>query len=182
MFHAKALHHAALALAAIVVAAALYLAVQGRTIDAAVLAGFVVLSIGFALWQDRLPRLFTLLFTLVATLNAAGYVFDLWSVPVWFDELVHVVTPFVLISAVAWMLVSRDAAHPQRNGITYFGRILIVGMLIGFAWEGFEYVAGLIGDRRDTIMDLVMDGLGSLMAAAFCLHAARSPATRIDGH
>ncbi len=181
MFRSAILRHAALVLTASVVAGALYLLGQGRTLDAVVLSGFVLLSIGFALWQDRLPALFTFLFTVAAAINAAGYVFDLWVSPVWFDEAVHIFTPFVVVAALAWLLVRRDDAHPQRNGAVYFAKILFLGLLIGFAWEGFEYVATLIGDRRDTIMDLAMDAIGSLLAAVFCLYAARSDRTRLDG-
>lgn len=43
--------------------------------------------------------------------------------------------------------------------------LLIIGLVLGFVWEGFEWVIGIIGDRHDTIVDLAMDGLGAILAA-----------------
>ena len=130
--------------------------------------------------QDRLPALVTLLFTAVAVLNGAGYAFDLWKHPVWFDEVVHVVTPFVLVAALAWMLIQRDVADPASNRLSYFAKVSLLGLLIGLAWEGFEYLAGIIGTRTDSLVDLAMDTLGSLLAALFCLWAARSPSAELQ--
>lgn len=161
-------------LAAIVTLGAVYLVVHARYFDAAILFGFVAVAMAIGMWNDRVPALFTLLFGIVAAINAAGYVFNLWQSPWWFDEFVHVITPFALLGAIAWVLIERDMSNPTRNSATYFVKILFLGLLIGFAWEGFEYVVGIVGDQLDTILDLVADGIGSLFGAAFCLWAARA--------
>ena len=163
----------AYALALLVVLGCVYLLLRGRMMDAAVLGAFVIFSTAFGLWRDKVPALFTLLFTIVATINAAGYVFDLWQQPVWFDEAVHVVTPSALVGALAWELIQRDMVEPWRNGWRYFLKVLALGLLIGFAWEGFEYVAGLIGSKSDTMKDLAMDTIGAALAALFCVWQAR---------
>ena len=172
---------ASIALAAVASLCAAYLAFAGQTIDAAILAVLVLATLAMLLWQDKLPALFTLLFTAVAALNGSGYAFGLWKRPVWFDEAVHLITPFAVVSAIAWILIQRDAAEPAHNRFGYFIKVAILGLFIGFAWEGFEYLFGIVGDRRDTASDLVMDGLGALAAAGFCLWAARRPETRLGG-
>lgn len=181
IIHSPRLRWAAYALTAVALAAAAYLAVQDSLRNAAIMAAFVIVSIAFSTWEKRLPSLFTFLFTAVAVLNAAGYIFDLWEQPVWFDEFVHLVTPFVLVAALAWLLIQRNDIDPEENGLVYFLKVGLMGLIIGFAWEGFEYVAQIIGDRADTISDLIMDTIGSLLAAAFCLWAARNAAPELRG-
>lgn len=171
---------ASIALAAAAALCAAYIALSGALIEAAILAALVIGALAMLLWQDKLPALFTLMFTAVAALNGCGYAFTLWGRPFWFDEVVHLVTPFVVVAAIAWILIRRDEAEPAHNKASYFTKVLVLGLMIGFAWEGFEYLAGIVGSRRDTASDLVMDGLGALAAAAFCLWAARQPNTRLN--
>lgn len=165
-------------LTAVALAGAAYLLWAGRVADAAILAGLVTAAVVVARMRAGLPPLFTLLFATVAAINAAGYVFHLWETPWWFDEFVHVVTPFVLIAAVGWVLIARNELDPAANTAGYFIRVVLLGLLVGFAWEGFEYVIGIVGYRRDTVIDLAMDALGALLAAGFCLYAARAPRER----
>lgn len=179
--HDPRLRSVAWGLVAVVTLGALYMLIRGRIGDAAVLAGFVTAAVAIGSWRHEVPALFTLLFGVVATINAAGYVFDLWQDPWWFDEFVHVVTPFAIMGALAWVLIDRDMAEPESNGWAYFGKILFLGLLIGFAWEGFEYLVGIVGDRLDTGIDLVADSTGSLLGAAFCLWAAREGPDKTKG-
>lgn len=164
-------------LTAVALLAAVYLALQGRWGDATLLGGFVVAAALFARWRERLPSLFTFLFTLAAAINAAGYAFDLFQSPIWFDEFVHIVTPFAIVAALAWLLIKRNDVDPVSNTGTYFAKIVLLGILIGLLWEGFEWLIGIIGTRQDTLTDLAMDGVGSILAAIFCRSADRTGAT-----
>ena len=47
-------------------------------------------------------------------------------------------------------------------------------LAMGLLWEGFEWVIGIIGSPRDTAVDLAMDVLGGLLAAAFCIVVGRA--------
>ena len=179
MLDSNGWRYAGFFLTAVALFAAAYLALQGRWWDAAVMGGFVVAAVLFALWRDRLPSLFTFLFTLVAAINAAGYVFNLFKTPFWFDEFVHVITPFAVVAALAWLLIRRDNAQPRRNTGSYFIKIVLLGIVIGLLWEGFEWLIGIIGTVQDTLIDLTMDTIGSILAALFCLAAARSSRTRL---
>ena len=151
-----------------------WLLMQGRWSEAAVMAGFVLFAVAMGIWRDLLPSLFTFLFDVAAVINALGYVLELWENPFLFDEAVHVITPFAIVAAVAWILVKRDNAYPLINPAGYLLRILLIGLVTGLAWEGFEWAVGIVGTWTDTLIDLLMDGIGSLLAALFCLWAARS--------
>ena len=181
MLDSNGWRYAAYCLTGIALIGAVYLALQGRWSEAAIMAGFVITAVLFARWRDRLPSLFTCLFALVAAINAAGYVFELFASPPWFDEFVHVITPFAIVAALAWIMIRRDDAYPVTNPAGYLVKIVLLGILIGVLWEGFEWLIGIIGTTRDTLIDLAMDTIGSLLAALFCLAAARSEETKLHG-
>lgn len=179
MFDSNGFRYGGFVLTALALIAAAYLALQGRWLDAAVMAGFVLSGVVLALWRDRLPSLFTFLFALAGAINAAGYAFNLWTTPAWFDEAVHVFTPFAIVSALAWVLVKRDKASPSERTGLYLLKIVLLGLAVGIAWEGFEWLIGIIGSTRDTLIDLAMDTLGAVLAALFCLWAAHSERTEL---
>ena len=173
MLDSNGWRYAGFFLTAVALLAAVYLALQGRWSDAAIMGGFVLAAVLFAAWRDRLPSLFTFLFALVAAINAAGYVFNLFQTPFWFDEFVHVITPFAIVAALGWLIIERGD-NPQNHPAGYVVKVVLLGILIGLLWEGFEWLIGIIGPFQDTLIDLAMDTIGSFLAALFCLAAARS--------
>lgn len=174
VLNGTALRYAAYGLTGLSLAAAAWLLLQRLWWEAAIMVGFVVAAVLFGLSRDRLPSLFTFLFTLAAAINAAGYVWELWHSPFWFDEAVHVFTPFAIVSAIGWLMVFRGDAAPRAAPWRYVGKILLIGLAIGGLWEAFEWAIGIIGSVQDTAMDLVMDVIGAALAAALCFTAARS--------
>lgn len=179
MLDNNGLRYAAFALTALSLLAAGWLALQGRWSEASIMGGFVAAAVLFGVWRDRLPSLFTLIFAIAAAINALGYVLELWASPAWFDEAVHVATPFAVVTAVAWMLVKRQDAYPRTHPARYMFKIVIIGLAVGVLWEGFEWVIGIVGSARDTLSDLLMDMIGAVLAAIFCLAAARSEETEL---
>lgn len=105
---------------------------------------------------------------------------SLFASPVWFDEFVHVITPFAIVAALGWLLISCSDGYPATSPTGYIVRIVLLGIAIGLVWEGFEWLIGIIGSTHDTLIDLAMDSFGSLLAALFCLAAPRSEATKLD--
>jgi hypothetical protein len=179
MLDRNSLRYAGFGLTFLSLFAAGWLTVQGRWFEAAIMAGFVFVAVLLGIWRDRLPSLFTFLFALAAVINALGYVLELWKSPFWFDEAVHVITPFAIVGAIAWILVKRDNAYPVTNPGGYLLKIVLIGLVIGVLWEGFEWAIGIVGNWNDTLLDLLMDGIGTLLAALFCLSAARSEQTKL---
>lgn len=179
MLDSNGLRYAGFVLTFLSLLAAGWLALQGRWFEAAIMAGFVIAAVLFGVWRDRLPSLFTFLFTVAAAINALGYVLELWESPFWFDEAVHVITPFAIVAAIAWLLVKRDEAYPIDNPVGYLIKIVLIGLAIGLLWEGFEWIMGIVGTWKDTRIDLLMDTIGALLAALFCLAVARSDHTSL---
>lgn len=165
----RSYRHLSWLLLAGVVAGAGWSALAGRGYDAAALGGLAILG-GLFMRQHELPGLFTLLFLIAGLVNAAGYAFDLWRDPAWFDEAVHFYTSFAVIAGLGWLALART----QLFGRTpiFVAAVASSGLVLGFLWELFEWSIGIIGTRRDTIIDLLMDALGAIAAGLFCAWAA----------
>lgn len=78
----------------------------------------------------------------------------------------------MIVAAIVWLIVTRDGAAPHVQPWTYVGKILLIGVTIGGLWEGFEWAIGIIGSLHDSVIDLVMDMVGTALAAMFCFLAA----------
>ena len=160
---------------------ALYLAVQTRWAGAAALGAVALLGTLFIAARDRLPSLFTLLFVAAALINALGYILTLWHEATMFDEAVHAFTSFTLCAAVGWLLLSRTKLIAPEEKVRLALSVVAIGLVLGLLWEAFEWIIGIIGGPRDTIMDLVMDVLGAVVAGLFCAWAASDRRFRHHG-
>ena len=165
--------YASYALLVPILVGAAYLLLNGRLYEGGALVALFAGAVALIAIDDRLPRLFTLLFVLAGAINAAGYTAELWGTPVWFDEFVHVFTPFTVTAAAGWLLFHRRDWQPHRRSLRFLGSIVALGVAIGVTWEVFEYVIGIIGGMRDTVIDLVCDTIGAILAGLFCIWAAR---------
>ena len=102
-----------------------------------------------------------------ALMNAAGYLLNFYDRIVWFDELCHLFT-FFAITAAAVLIARRRSSAVRDLGRTGFAVAAAgAGLLLGIAWEVFEYSIGILGSTRDTAIDLALDTLGALLAAAW---------------
>ncbi len=113
------------------------------------------------------------LLCLVVAVNVAGYVLNLWRERTMFDELVHAATSFAGMAALMWVAARRARRLNGMRGIAVVATALVAGLILGLAWEGFEWLIGIIGDQRDTLIDLAMDCLGA--AAAGLLFSSSRP-------
>lgn len=108
-----------------------------------------------------------------ALLNGAGFLWDLFEPVPLYDEVAHVVTPFVLVAIVA-EIVYRSGGDDEFFGTP--GRAVLTGAVIGLvgatAWEGIEILLDLLFpeasiDRAlpDTIFDVVLGVIGGAAGA-----------------
>lgn len=147
------------------VAGALAWAIATSRSDGAIAWGAVAaVIIALLMLRSKLPSLFGLLLAVAATVNGTGYALTLWHDRTMFDEVVHAFTTFAGLAAISWALVRtyRIDGSGQRLWWTLIG----IGVLLGVVWEGFEWLIGIIGSPKDTAIDLAMDMLGALAAAA----------------
>lgn len=158
----------------VVVAAgwAVWLAIQGDLTSAAAFAAVAVFGIVIMAAPEPLPSAFRLLLTAALFINAMGYVLNLWKEGTAFDEAVHALTSFAATAALAWLLLGRTRLIEARKVMQLVLATLAIGLVLGIAWEGVEWVIGIIGDMRDTMMDLLMDLIGAAVAGLFCAWAA----------
>lgn len=106
-------------------------------------------------------------------LNGAGFVWDIFEPVPLYDEVAHVITPFVLVAIVA------EIVYRMGGDDEFFNtprRALVTGAVIGFAgavlWEIVEIVLDLLFpgasiDRPlfDTIFDVFLGVLGGAAGA-----------------
>ncbi|WOD36961.1 hypothetical protein [Nodosilinea sp. E11] len=161
----------------LLVIAVLATAIQGKWQDTIALALFLVVSLIFVVKDDKLPTLFDFLFVLAALLNAGGWVWEWFYAPGLYDELVHGFTMFSITLALSFLVYSPMLPIFRQHILLYLVAITSFGIAIGALWEITEWLAGrilaadVIGNVDDTVTDMIMDTLGSGLAAIFSLWA-----------
>ncbi|MBW4518691.1 MAG: hypothetical protein KME16_03025 [Scytolyngbya sp. HA4215-MV1] len=155
--------------------AVLAAALQGKWQNAIALALFLIVSLMFVVKDDKLPTLFDFLFVLAALLNAGGWVWGWFYAPGPDDELVHGFTMFTITLALSFLVYSSMLPIFRQHTLLYLLTIASFGVAIGALWEITEWSAGkilvtdVIGSVDDTVIDLMMDTLGSVLAAIISL-------------
>ena len=150
---------------------AIHYLLDQRWLDAAAL-GAIALFGALAAERKWLPSLLALLLVLAGLVNVLGYVLTLWHEQTSFDEIVHAFTSFAGCSAVTWLVIGRTAALGVGHPTAIVLVSAAIGLVLGLSWEAFEWSIGIIGDARDTWMDLAMDMIGALSAGLLCAWAA----------
>jgi hypothetical protein len=151
--------------------------VQGNWVNAAALAGFLIVSLVFVVKDDRLPTLFDFLFVVAALLNAGGWVWRLFYQPGPYDEITHAFTTFAITLALSFLVYRSMLTVFRQHKVLYLLTIASFGIAIGALWEVAEWTAGkilameVIESLDDTIVDLIMDSLGAGLATLISLWA-----------
>lgn len=153
-------------------------AISVDTFEGAVLLGLAVFGGSVLQVQRALPSSIMLLLIVAASVNAAGYIVGLWHERTMFDEIVHAFTTFAGMTAVIWMATREGRLLSGASALIIVASALLTGLILGLVWEGFEWVIGIIGDQRDTLVDLAMDSLGAVTASLLFtgFRARRAPA------
>ncbi|MEX0652090.1 MAG: hypothetical protein WD509_01710 [Candidatus Paceibacterota bacterium] len=105
---------------------------------------------------------------LIAVLHISALQFSLYWVYSWFDIMMHFLGGvFVGLSAL-WFFF--QSGHIKRTQTLQNVILVIAGAIIavGVGWEVFEVLAGIPMEANfvaDTILDLVMDGIGATTAS-----------------
>lgn len=113
--------------------------------------------------RRKLPPLIGLSLLIAAMVNAAGYTLNLWHERTPFDEAVHAFTSFAAMAAATWVLLAGGVASWR----TVIPLAIGMGIVAGLAWEAFEWLIGIVGDWRDTAIDVLMDAAGAFAGGIF---------------
>jgi hypothetical protein len=110
-------------------------------------------------------------FVVIAILvNAAGYVLNLYDRFGWFDEVIHTYTSFTITLLLALLLYGDVLSGVRRSPILLVLTVASLGIAIGALWEIAEWVydqmvpENAILGKTDTIIDLILDSVGALVA------------------
>ncbi len=122
----------------------------------------------------------TLLVTLGAA-NVAGYAFDLYRQFWWFDRVLHACTVLAVTLWLALFVFCRALKGERRYGFLVVLLVASVGIAVGALWEvaewSFDQIApgDVIKGKHDTVIDIIMDTAGAVLAGTLVLKLARPP-------
>lgn len=114
--------------------------------------------------------------------NAAGYALDLYVRFGWFDRVLHFATTLALTYWLAVFVLRRVLADNGQHRLLLAIVITCAGVAAGAWWEllewGYDHLvpSDAIKGKHDTMLDLVMDTGGALLASWMSLrvlHPAR---------
>ncbi len=116
-------------------------------------------------------RLAWILLAIAVVVNIAGYIFNLYSQFVWFDEVIHAYTTFAMTLAVALYAYGPVLTGAHKHTILFILMVTSIGLAIGGVWEVAEWVYDWLLIQKNTIksvpdrlIDLIMDSVGGVVA------------------
>jgi hypothetical protein len=120
-----------------------------------------------------LQALFVLIWAIALLHVAAEYYYLYWMYR-WFDIPMHFLGGLWVGLAMLWVCFRSGYVPPERAArYRPFVVAVVGGMLIGLVWELYEYVVWVVSGKGlpldyvpDSLLDLVMDFLGTLVAHA----------------
>lgn len=132
---------------------------------------FLLASAAFMVKRSRFPALFDLLFVIAALANGAGWVWELYSQVIGYDEIVHAYTTFAASLSLGFALYYSGRAHMRTAA---FGlAIVTMGIAAGAVWEMFEWA---IINVKDPVVDLLVDSIGAILAGIFAAWVLKAEA------
>ena len=128
-----------------------------------------------------------ILLTILSLMNVAGYVLDLYARFWWFDRILHGCTIFAVTFWLALFMCNLVLRGGRGRDVLVVLMIASVGLAIGALWEvaewAFDRIApgDVIKGKHDTIIDIVMDTAGAVLAGLASLTFLK-PSPRAGGH
>lgn len=112
--------------------------------------------------------------------NAAGYFLNLFSQIAWYDDVIHGYTTFAVTLVVALYLYGSVLTGVANHRLLLVLTITSIGLGIGGLWEIAEWTydqffaqGNAIQGKMDTIIDLIVDTGGALVAGILAAAMAR---------
>ena len=145
--------------------------IQGKWLPALTLGGFLLVSFLFVKFEHKLPSIFDLIFMIAALINAGGWAWDLYNKPGPYDEIAHFFTVFAITLAFGFLLYRELMESFYSRRWLFVLTIASLGLALGALWETIEWLSDFVIPKQivsglfDTETDLILDGLGALLAA-----------------
>lgn len=150
---------------ALMLGAVVFLGLMGKWLGLVLSLVFLVASVAFMTLRHQVPSLFDLLFVIAALANGAGWIWELYTQVFAYDEVVHAYTSFA-ISLWLGFLVYYSPAEFRGRGLLFGLAIATMGLAGGAVWEMIEYTFIQV---KDPVEDLMVDGIGAVLAGLFAI-------------
>ena len=118
-----------------------------------------------------------ILLAVAVVVNIVAFFLNWYDRP-WFDEVIHAYTLFALTSLVGLHLYGNALTGYRWHKPLLVFTLLCVGLALGVFWEwgewAYDHLFGpksTIQGKTDTLVDLIMDGIGGLIAGLTMLGA-----------
>lgn len=150
-----------------------YFLLWGTIREVAITFIFFILSFLPFLYKKGLPPLYSLLLILSLLLNTGGWVWDAYDTIWFYDELAHFFTLFVMTLSIGHIILTTFTKVFVQHRYFILLTILSFGLSIGALWEIWEWIADFFVSKEvmsglnDTILDLIWDSAGALLATFF---------------
>lgn len=118
-----------------------------------------------------LHPIFYYLIPILVAIFVLGNVFELYEQPTIFDKLVHLYGSFVITTLTG--LLIKKLFNINKTNLFLILIILFIALLVGIAWEIFEFILGnilkenLLESVEDVITDIISNTLGALLGVWF---------------
>lgn len=115
-----------------------------------------------------------------ALVAVASVVFGLYAIFPWFDEALHAYNFFALTLLVAVYAHGVVLTGGREHGFLLVLTVTTIGLGLGAVWEVTEFAydhfivkPNVILPKVDTIVDMILDTAGALVAGLVCLKMLR---------
>ncbi len=147
-----------------IIVAVVALLTTARSSGATTLLGFAGVSAFLLLGKQRVPPLFTFLFSLIGLLNGVGYAWGLFRQPGPFDEFSHLFTTFVIALTLAHAVDQSVRVQFREHPILFIVMVTSFGISASVVWEWVEWLFDFGAGLEDTLSDLLLGSIGSVLA------------------
>jgi hypothetical protein len=121
-----------------------------------------------------------ILLAIAIAANAAGYFLNWFGQIPWYDDVLHGYTIFALTLLLALYMYGASITGASGHAFLFVLTVASVGLAIGGLWEVAEWAydqavapGNAILGKIDTILDLVWDSIGALVAGVVALAMAK---------
>lgn len=97
----------------------------------------------------------------------------------WFDETLHFFLPFAAALSGCMALYGKSIMGARSHPVPMVLMIMLLGIGLGGLWENGEWLyaqaflpAEAFNSKQDTMIDLMLDGLGALLAGILAVRLA----------
>lgn len=124
------------------------------------------------------------LMTIALGAYVAANMLDLWDAYPWYDRIMHPFTGFAITIMIGNFLYPKIFRRPGTHPVFLIFAIASLGVMAGVIWEIYEWIrefytpTDTVKGKLDTMIDIVLDMVGSILGAIIVLTMQSKRANR----